>query len=59
MSSGTSQKTFIRPLTSQTNPKATLSSVISVVLLISHQLALVFFLTKTIAGYNELVYDVV
>src|SRR5215211_1128221 len=36
MSSGTSQKTFMRPFTSQTNPKATLSSVISVVLLIAH-----------------------
>jgi hypothetical protein len=57
MSSGASQKTFMRPFTSQTNPKATLSSVISVVLLITHQLTLVFF-TKTITGYDEVMNDV-
>jgi hypothetical protein len=50
MSSGPSQKTFMRPFKSQTNPKATLNSVISVVLLFAHLLALVF-LTKTITGY--------
>jgi hypothetical protein len=57
MSSGPSQKTFMRPFTSQTNPKATLSSVISVVLLFTHQLALVF-LSKRITGYDEVMNDV-